>query len=175
MDLRHFNTAVFIYILKCLAGLSICYALYIAFPQHQFYWSMISVLLSFAPDENHSNRLAYDRMKANVAGSVIGLLLFLMHTPTLIFLCFGVVITIAVGTLLQFENATRSALAAMMIVMLYEQKQSTWHVALERMFCVIIGCVIALAVTLLFSFVQKRLKHGHKKSPPHKRRANQPT
>lgn len=171
-----FKPAVFIYMLKCVVGLSVCYVLYINFPEHQFYWSMISVLLALAPEENDGNRLAYERIKANITGSVIGLVIFLIHPPNLFLLCLGVVLTIAAGVVLKLENATRSALAAVMIVTLYEQRQSSWHIAFERMFCVIAGCIVALVVTLVFSRVINIIrKSKHKKSPPHKRRANQPT
>jgi hypothetical protein len=69
MTKRYFSPEGFIYIMECIIGLCICYTLYKVFPQHQFYWSMVSVLLVIAPDGKNSNRLAFDRMKANVLGS----------------------------------------------------------------------------------------------------------
>jgi uncharacterized membrane protein YgaE (UPF0421/DUF939 family) len=146
-----FKTSIHFYILKCLVGLTICYVLYKSFPQHQFFWSMVSVLLVFAPDDPHGNQLAYDRMKANSIGSVIGLLLFLVHSPNLFMIGFGVAITILVGTSLNLGNATRSALASLLVVMIYEQKEGDVKIAFERMLCVIIGCLVALLVTFVFS------------------------
>ena len=141
-----------IYILECILGLCICYTLYKCFPQHQFYWSMISVVLVIAPDGKDSNRLAFDRIKANMLGSLIGLLLFLIRIPNLFLICIGVMLTIAIGTFLKLHAALRSALSALIIVMIHEEGQnSTWHIALERMGCVIIGCVIGLLITLAFN------------------------
>ena len=66
------------YILKCLIGSSVCYALYRLFPEHQFQWSIISLLLVIAPEEKDSFKLSLDRMKANIIGAVIGLAAILL-------------------------------------------------------------------------------------------------
>ncbi|MDB5115680.1 MAG: hypothetical protein JWQ79_1172 [Mucilaginibacter sp.] len=141
-----------IYILECILGLCICYTLYKCFPQHQFYWSMISVVLVIAPNSKDSNQLAFDRIKANILGSSVGLLLFLIRIPNLFLICIGVMLTIVIGIFLKLNSALRSALSALVIVMIHEEgKSSTWHIALERMGCVIIGCIIGLLITLAFN------------------------
>ena len=149
-----------LYITKCLIGLVITYCIYISFPQHEFFWSVISVLLAFSPDDKNAKQVAYDRMKANILGSSIGMVLFLIHFPNLLFMGIGVFLTIVIATLLNIQATTRSALAAVVIVMLYEQQNASWHVALERMICVIIGCLIALLLTLLFDVVLFKDKRG---------------
>ncbi len=142
---EYYKPQVFIYIIECVIGLCICYALYKYFPQHQFYWSMVSVVLVIAPDGKDSNRLAFDRMKANILGSAIGLLLFLIHTPNLFLICIGVMLTILAGILLKLHTALRSSLAALIIVMIHEtQQNSTWQIPLERMGCVMFGCLTGL-------------------------------
>ena len=90
-------------------------------------------------------------MIANILGSTIGILLFITHHPNLFIMCMGVLITISIGTLLKLTNALRPALAAMLIVMIHEKEGSTWEIALERVICVITGCVVALIVTFLVS------------------------
>ena len=149
-----------IYITKCLIGLVITYTIYVYFPQHEFFWSVISVLLAFSPDDKDAKKVAYDRMKANILGSSIGMVLFLIHLPNLFIMGIGVFLTIAIATLLNIQSTTRSALAAVIIVLLYEQQNASWHVALERMICVIIGCLIALLLTLLFDVVLFKDKRG---------------
>lgn len=149
-----------IYVVKCLIGLVITYTIYISFPQHQFFWSVISVLLAFSPDDKDAKRVAYDRMKANILGSSVGMLLFLIHVPNLLIMAIGVASTIGIATLLNIQSTTRSALAAVIIVLLYEQQNATWHIALERMICVIIGCLIALLLTLLFDVTLFKDKRG---------------
>ena len=153
---------IVIYILECILGLCICYILYKCFPQHQFYWSMISVVLVIAPDGKDSNRLAFDRIKANILGSSIGLLLFLIRIPNLFLICLGVMLTIATGILLKLQSALRPALSALIIVMIHEEGQnSTWHIALERMACVMLGCIIGLLITLAFNSFRSS-KQGNK-------------
>jgi uncharacterized membrane protein YgaE (UPF0421/DUF939 family) len=120
---------------------------------------MISVVLVIAPDGKDSNRLAFDRMKANVLGSSIGLLLFLIYTPNLLMICIGVILTIATGTLLKLNTAMRSSLSSLVIVMVHEEQQnSSWHIALERMGCVMVGCIIGLGIMLIFSSFARIIK-----------------
>src|SRR6202042_2589836 len=96
-----------------------------------------------APDSKNSNQLAFDRMKANILGSLIGLLLFLIHWPNLFLVCIVVILNIIIATFLKLHTAMRSSLAALVIVMVHEaQQNSTWHIALERMGCVMVGCII---------------------------------
>jgi len=157
---RFLEVNFLIYITKCLIGLLITYTIYITFPQHQFFWSVISVLLAFSPDDKDAKKVAYDRMKANILGSTVGMGLFLLHFPNLFIMGLGVVATIAIATLLNIQSTTRSALAAVVIVLLYEQENASWHMALERMICVIIGCLIALLLTLLFDVTLFKDKRG---------------
>ena len=90
-------------------------------------------MLVIAPNSEESNSLAFDRIKANILGSLIGLLLFLIRIPNLFLICIGVMLTIVIGVLLKLHAALRSALAALVIVMVHEEgKNSTWHIALER-------------------------------------------
>jgi uncharacterized membrane protein YccC len=142
-----------VYAVKCVLGLCLGYALYRAFPEHQFFWSMISIMLVLAPDGVDSNKLAFERMGANVVGSTIGMLIYLLHRPNLLLLCVGVVATIAVGTKLKLENAIRSALVSLIIVMINEQQNNSWKTALERIGCVIAGCGIAMLITFAFNFL----------------------
>ncbi|MGA9405829.1 MAG: FUSC family protein [Bacteroidota bacterium] len=155
-----FRLPVLMYMLKCVCGFSLCYALYVCFPQHQFYWSMISVLLVISPEEDSSHRLAFDRMKANILGSIVGIAIFLTHVPTLFGMCLGVVMTISIGISMRLTNATRSALASLVIVLMHEQQESSWNIAVERMLCVVAGCFIAIIVTYMIGFVSRRLGHA---------------
>jgi len=124
---------------------------------------MISVVLVIAPDSKDANRLTFDRIKANILGSSIGLLLFLIHRPNLFLISIAVILTIITGTFLKLHTALRPALAAVIIVMIHEEgKSSTWHIALERMGCVIIGCIIGLLITLAFNCLSITKKQSNK-------------
>jgi uncharacterized membrane protein YgaE (UPF0421/DUF939 family) len=148
MNLTNFSNLL--YIIKCLIGIIICYWLYKQFPAYPFYWSLVSVAITISPDS--SNKLAYDRIIANVLGCTVALSIYPVHAPALVLLCAGVAVTIVAGTLLKLTTVLRTAIAALVIVIITEEEHHrSWMIALERVGCVIAGCAVALAVTLVFN------------------------
>ena len=146
------------YILKCLIGSSVCYALYRLFPEHQFQWSIISLLLVIAPEEKDSFKLSLDRMKANIIGAVIGLAAILLYGMNLYVLLVSVLVTILFCTFIKLGNASRSALAALVIVLTDEEHMAGGNSAYERMFCVVAGYVIAMLITYVFIWINRLAK-----------------
>ncbi|MGE4465336.1 MAG: FUSC family protein [Spirochaetales bacterium] len=151
-----FNPVFLLYISKCLIGTVICYGFYKAFPQYYLSWSIVSLLLVLAPDWDSSISLPIARIKANITGALIGLFCFTLPFSQLANLCIGVVLTIAVCTIMRFPSSTRSALAALVIVLLQEMGKPMWSYALQRIFAVLLGCLVGLALTLLFHFGEQR-------------------
>lgn len=143
------------YIVKCLIGSSICYALYRLFPEHQFQWSIISLLLVIAPEEKDSFRLSLDRMKANIIGAVVGLAAILLCGMNVAVLLISVLVTIIFCTYIKLGNASRSALAALIIVLTDEEHMAGGISAYERMFCVVAGCIIAIVITYIFIWINR--------------------
>ena len=150
--MQQLTLSTILYIAKCILGVIICYFLYQQFPQYPFYWSLVSVAITISPDS--SNKLAYDRIIANTLGCAVALLIYPVQAPSLLLLCLGVAITIAAGTLLKLTNVLRTAIAALVIIIITEGEHRNWQIALERVGCVITGCVVALGVTLIFNKVQ---------------------
>lgn len=146
-----------IYLIKTVIGAAICYLFSTFLPQYPIYWSLISVVIVFSPDNN--NKLAYDRIKSNLLGATIGLLLFFIQLSNIVLISFGVALTILAGITLKLGNALRSALAAMLIVLIEENETNDWRIAIERVICVGIGCLVALIITYVFSKLQTLLKH----------------
>ncbi|MBU0927241.1 MAG: FUSC family protein [Spirochaetes bacterium] len=143
-----------LYVVKCLAGTAVSYSLYVAFPRYPLYWSIISVLLVLDPDEKESMRLSYARMKANIAGAAVGVAAILAFGRVrLAALCLSVVATLALCQLIKLGKATRSALAALVIVTV--SGPATWITGLERMACVVFGCLVAMALNVLTSLVMR--------------------
>ncbi|OQA74232.1 MAG: hypothetical protein BWY32_03662 [bacterium ADurb.Bin243] len=169
------DLSYFIYILKCVSGASICYALYKFFPDHQFSWSIVSVLLVIAPESADSVRLACDRMKANILGASVGMSVFIVHTPEFISLCIAVAATILLATFIKLGGASRSALAALVIVLIQENEKNTWRSALERMGCVVSGCVVGLLVTVVFFKLENYIRYKIKSTEARLAPANSPT
>lgn len=157
MKRQLFNPIFLLYIIKCLVGTIICYGFYKAFPQYNLSWSIVSLLLVLAPDWDNSITLPIARIKANITGALIGLFCFSLPVHQLVSLCIGVVITIAVCTALRIPTSTRSALAALVIVLLQEKGEPMWSYALQRIAAVLLGCLVGLALTLSFQYVERLL------------------
>jgi uncharacterized membrane protein YgaE (UPF0421/DUF939 family) len=142
-----------LYLLKCLIGVLICYVFYVEIPAYPFVWAVVSVVIAISPD--NSNKQAYDRITANLIGCAVGLALFPIPLPVWLELCLGIVLTIVIGSALKKTEALRSALAAVVIVLLNERENRQWYLPLERVVCVVAGCVVALLVTLLFTLIAR--------------------
>ncbi len=128
--------------------MAICYAFDAFFPGKRLYWGIISVLLVISPDDRENLKLPVARIKANVIGSIIGLGCFLLPVHTLLAMALGVVLVILVCTFFRLGAATRSALAALVIVLVQEVSDRGTVSAVQRMVSVILGCVVALAVAV---------------------------
>jgi len=146
-----------LYLVKCLLGGSICFGLYAFFPHYQFLWSIVSVLLALSPDYQNCIALSVDRIKANVIGALIGLGTFLLRPTDLLSLCGAVLVTILVCTFFRLVNATRPALAALVIVLIQEKERNSWELATQRMVAVAVGSIVALALTLVFHVISTRM------------------
>jgi Predicted membrane protein len=147
-DTRFLKAANFwIYVAKCLVGLTVCYLIDAFLPGRRLYWSIISVLLVLSPDDSESRKLPFTRMKANIVGSVIGLGCFMLPIPSLAAMLTGVVLTLVVCSFLSLGAGTRSALAALVIVLIQEYIDQEPVSAFQRMLSVLLGCLVGLGVT----------------------------
>ncbi len=147
------------YNLKCLAGVAVGYSLYRAFPEQsgQLLWVLLSILLSITHD--NSSKVAYDRMKGNIVGSLVGLLAYFLRSPAnLLTICLGVVATVTICSLMKLIGVVRTALVAFVIVMLYEEEHSSWEGAVYRMMCVVAGCFVGLVINYAFRRLAIRLQ-----------------
>lgn len=165
MKSKLLNPVMLLYNLKCLLGTAICYGFYKAFPQYYLLWSIISLLLVLAPDWDNSIALPIARIKANITGALVGLFCFMLPFHQLVNLLIGVVITIGVCSLLKFPASTRSALAALVIVLMQEVGKSMWSYALQRILAVLLGCLVGLALTVSFQFIERKFLQTTEETP----------
>ncbi len=139
------------YNLKCFVGVAVGYLLYKAFPEQsgQLLWLLLSILLSITHD--NSSKVAYDRMKGNVVGSLVGLFAYFLHDPpNLLTICVGVATTITICSFLRLIDVARTALVAFVIVVLFDEAHSSWQGAVYRMGSVVVGCFIGLVINFVF-------------------------
>jgi uncharacterized membrane protein YgaE (UPF0421/DUF939 family) len=160
-DITRGNTLEFYeYILKCLVGVTFGFILLKSFPEHrgQLSWMLISILLSITHDNN--SKAAYDRMRGNIAGSLVGLLVYFIHIPpNLPTVCIGVAATIALCFYLDLIPVCRTALVAYIIVMIFAETYSSWVGAIYRVVSVVLGCITGLVINQSFRKITMPLMH----------------
>jgi len=138
-----------LYLIKVILGVIFCYILYKSIPEYPFYWSLVSVVIATSLDR--STDQAYDRIKANVLGCMVGASLYPIQLPELLIMCIGVIIIVFLAIGFKITSTLRSALAALIIILLQAETTKHWYIALERVVCVVTGCVVALLLTLFFN------------------------
>jgi uncharacterized membrane protein YgaE (UPF0421/DUF939 family) len=147
------GSSLMIYILEFLTAAIAFYLLYLAFPQHKLIWGMVYIAVVVSPKRDKSKSLIYDRIIANAIGAFVGFVILLFFKASLLSLCAGAVLIILFCNFLKMIDTARSALLPLIVVLMPEYKESVYVVALERILCVTLGCLTALAVKLLFDFV----------------------
>jgi uncharacterized membrane protein YccC len=123
-------------------------------------WGAISAVIVTQPGLHPSVRASLMRVIANVIGAFIGAVFVALLGHTLYALAGGVMITGLVCHFTRLDDAVRSAYAAVVIVMLNPATGSTWFNSLERVYAVILGCLVALLMGFLCDVSTKRLRIG---------------
>lgn len=150
-----------IYLIRILIGFSVGYFLYISFPQYSVTWTLISIVLVISPDDKEATQIAIDRTKSNFIGSATGILFYFTNLPEMWSMLFGVITSVAICRLFNVLSVARTAMVAMIIVVIHEQQLKSFVAALERFACVTIGCIIGLLVTLMTSYFIKALRNKY--------------
>lgn len=149
-----------IYILEFLAASGAAYTLFTIYPEHRLLWSMTSIALVLTPKSEESRALIYGRIKANILGSLVGFVIMLIHEPNIILFCAGAVAAILLSKYLKVYKTVRSAMVALVMIMIPSYQEPRAAVAIERIVCVVVGCAIAFLVTLLFDFLLAKSAEG---------------
>ncbi len=143
-----------IYIAKCITGVALVFLLSSLLHYPDYGWCIISVILVLSPDSKEAVPLAVTRIKANLIGGLVSVLLLLFGTAGIFTISAAMAITIVLCYVFKLMAGSRSALAAVIIIMLHTMELGTthgfWQTTLERIISVIIGCVLGLVVTFIF-------------------------
>jgi uncharacterized membrane protein YgaE (UPF0421/DUF939 family) len=129
------------------------------FPEYELYWTIISILLVISPEEKDAKKLTYDRFKANLIGSSVGLICYLFPVSEMLMMLLGIMIAIAICHFFKLMTVARTAIVALIIVVIHEQETMTYWAAVERFLSVTGGCFIGLLVTMGSSPVIQYLRH----------------
>jgi uncharacterized membrane protein YccC len=144
---------VAVYILEFWTASAAAYGLLLLYPRHRLVWAMTSIALVLSVKSSDSQKLIYDRIKANVLGAAVGGVLMPVPLPDFLLFCAAVCCTVLGCKYLGIYPTVRTALVALVVVMIPPYEEGRTMVAVERVSCVAIGCLIALAVTWLFDLL----------------------
>ena len=140
-----------LYITKCIAAVGTIYFFSDRFDYSDIIWSLISAILVLSPDAREALPLAITRIKANLVGSGSVLLcLLLSGLPRVVTISLAYTLAITVCFLLNLMTASRSALAAVTIIVMAPATEAhLWDKPLERVLSVTAGCLVGLVITLV--------------------------
>jgi uncharacterized membrane protein YccC len=147
-----------LYIIRCSVGFLIGYALYVAFPQFELYWTMLSIILVLSPEVKDSPRLTNERVKSNLIGSSVGLFCFILPVHQVVMMVLGISMAIVICHFLKLMSVARTAVVALIIVVIHEQESMTYWSAVERFVSVTLGCLIGLAVSTVTAYLSETIK-----------------
>jgi len=140
-----------LYAAKCVACTAVIFLLAHLLGDAQVAWCLVSVVLVLSPDSRETWTLTLARVAANLVGGACSLLGLLSGLPDVAALCATYVVTIAACAAVGLTASSRVALAAVTILMLQHRADvPLWQSVFERIVAVVVGCVVALAVTLAF-------------------------
>jgi uncharacterized membrane protein YccC len=139
-----------LYAAKVLVGGAMVYGLSALSGFKDVAWCLVSVGLVLSPDSAEALPLALTRIKANVLGGLSGFLCLILGPARPLTIGLAMLVAIASCHFSKAMSSSRSALAAVIIVMLHGPQGHSWSVALERIVSVIVGCLLALVVTYAF-------------------------
>jgi uncharacterized membrane protein YgaE (UPF0421/DUF939 family) len=141
-----------IYTAKCVSGVVLCFFITMPFNDWVDYtWCLISVVLVLSPEGKDALDLALTRIKANLVGAATGVLILASGIPSPWNLATGAIISLFVCDQFKLNSGARSTLAAMIIILLYEEGIiHVWDSALSRIIAVVLGCLLGLIITYVF-------------------------
>jgi uncharacterized membrane protein YccC len=128
------------------AGL--CYWLALHFGMHEGYWAAISAIIVLQSNVGSTVTASRDRFIGTAIGAVLGFLASPWRRHPAVFAATILVALVLCG-LLNLRNSSRLAGVTITIVMLVERNGSHWTIALDRVLEVVVGILVALAVSVL--------------------------
>jgi uncharacterized membrane protein YgaE (UPF0421/DUF939 family) len=118
-------------------------------------WAPVSAVIVTQAKLHPSLQLSLLRVKANLIGAGIGAIAGMITGHPVLALCVGVFAAGMACHFLKLEDAARPAYAAVVIVTLANNEPHGWAGSLDRVLGVLLGCVIAVAVGLVFDFATR--------------------
>lgn len=162
MNETHKN--LLLYITKCVVATGVIYYFSDLLHYSDMIWCLISAILVLSPNAKEALPLALTRIAANSVGGISILLCLLLDgLPPVVTVSLAYCLAITVCFLLNLMTASRSALAAVTIIMFAPSTEAhLWSKPIERMLSVALGCVVGLVITLV---IHRRFSVSERDAP----------
>ena len=142
---------------KTALAAALCWWLALRFGMHDGYWGSISAIIVLQSNVGSTVTASRDRVLGTLIGAVLGFSFSLFGTLPWNYIL-AVVAAVVVCGLLGLRNSSRLAGVTITIVMLVQKTGPRWSLALDRVSDVMLGIVVALAVTTLVFPDRARLR-----------------
>lgn len=142
---------------KTALAAALCWVLARRLGLHDGYWGSISAIIVLQSNVGSTVNASRDRILGTLIGAVLGFSFSLFGTLPWNYIL-AVLAAVIVCGLLGLRSSSRLAGVTITIVMLVEKTGPRWSLALDRVMEVVLGIVVALAVTTLVFPDRARLR-----------------
>ncbi|MGD0903877.1 MAG: FUSC family protein, partial [Terracidiphilus sp.] len=142
---------------KTALAAGLCWALALRFGLHDGYWGSISAIIVLQSNMGATVSASRNRILGTLIGAVLGFSFSLFGALPWNFVL-AVLTAVVVCGLLGLRTSSRLAGVTIAIVMLVQKPGPRWELALDRVVEVVLGIVVALAVTTLVLPDRARLR-----------------
>src|SRR5579863_6284176 len=142
---------------KTAIAAALCWWLATRFGLHDGYWGAISAIIVLQSNFGATITASRDRLLGTLIGAIFGFAFSLFGSLPWNYLA-AVILAVTVCGLLGFRSSSRLAGVTITIIMLVQKAGSHWTLALDRVGEVVLGIVVALAVSTLVFPDRARLR-----------------
>jgi hypothetical protein len=142
---------------KTALAAALCWWLALRFGLHDGYWGSISAIIVLQSNVGSTVNASRDRLLGTLIGALFGFSFSLFGVLPWNYV-FAVLVAIIVCGLLGLRSSSRLAGVTITIIMLVQKEGPRWGLALDRVSEVLLGIVVALAVTTLVLPDRARLR-----------------
>jgi uncharacterized membrane protein YccC len=142
---------------KTALAAALCWWIAMVFGLRDGYWGSISAIIVLQSNVGSTVTASRDRLLGTLSGALIGFS-FSLFGPLMLSYVLALLVAVIVCGLLGLRNSSRLASVTVTIILLVHREGSRWGLAFDRVIEVIVGIVVALAVTTLVLPDRARLR-----------------
>jgi hypothetical protein len=142
---------------KTALAAALCWWLALRFGLHDGYWGSISAIIVLQSDVGSTVNASRDRLLGTLIGALLGFSFSIFGVLPWNYIL-AVLAAIIICGLLGLRNSSRLAAVTITIIMLVHKEGPRWSLAMDRVGEVVLGIVVALAVTTLVFPDRARLR-----------------